>query len=312
MQIWIRAADWVALFLGTLAAWKIGSDDTRTGIFGAIPPVRVSLLLYALGATLLVRHLAEPSPSAFAKFRDAWRRITNAPCWGPAVRVFSSTRSMVFIVGFLAVVTFGFATPGFIMSPHPLTNMPARYDAGWYGSVALHGYDRTRSFDQQRNIAFFPAMPMLMRPVGRLLGTRGANLPPDRRMVRMMWAGVVVSLASFLLALWYLMRLGTPMLGAERSSAALLLLGSYPFAVFYSVGYTESLFLLGIVATAYHFGRAEWLRAGAWGMVVGLTRPNGFLLCVPLGLLALQQWRVRRDDGSWAMQWGRTTRALAA
>ncbi|MBA3295350.1 MAG: hypothetical protein H0U19_00290, partial [Acidobacteria bacterium] len=312
MQIWIRAADWVALVLGSFVAWKIGSDDTRAGIFGVIPPVRVSLLLYALGATLLVRHIAEPSPSALARFRDGWRRITGAPFWGPAVRAFTSTRSMVLIVGFLAVVALGFAKTGFEPTPNPFANLPARFDAGWYGSVALHGYDRTPTFDQQRNVAFFPAMPMLMRPVGRLFGTREANMPISRRMVRMLWAGVAVSLVSFLVALWYLMKLGTPLLGSERAGAAVLLLASYPFAIFYNAAYTESLFLLGIVASAFHFGRAQWWRAGAWGLLVGLTRPNGFLLCVPLGLLALQQWRVPREGGSRAVQSGRTARALAA
>jgi hypothetical protein len=67
------------------------------------------------------------------------------------------------------------------------------------------------------------------------------------------------------------------------------LLSAFPFAYFFGALYTESLFLLGIVATFYHFRRHEYLPAMAWGLLVGLTRPNGCLLSVPLGVMALQQ-----------------------
>ena len=55
-------------------------------------------------------------------------------------------------------------------------------------------------------------------------------------------------------------------------------MAAYPFAVFFSAPYTEALFVLGAVAAFYHFRRAEWLQAAAWGLLVGLTRPNGCFL----------------------------------
>jgi hypothetical protein len=64
---------------------------------------------------------------------------------------------------------------------------------------------------------------------------------------------------------------------------------AYPFSLFYSAFYTESLFLLTLVGSFYHFRRREWLPAAAWGLMLGLTRPNGCLISVPLGLMALQQ-----------------------
>ncbi len=62
----------------------------------------------------------------------------------------------------------------------------------------------------------------------------------------------------------------------------------YPFALFYSAAYTESLFLLTVVAACYHFERDELWQAGLWGLIAGLTRPNGCLLSVVLALMAIR------------------------
>jgi hypothetical protein len=76
----------------------------------------------------------------------------------------------------------------------------------------------------------------------------------------------------------------------ERSRGALWLLAAYPFAVFYGAIYTESFFLLGATGAFYHTRRGELVRAGLWALFVGLTRPNGFLLSVPLAVLVLSPW----------------------
>ncbi len=76
----------------------------------------------------------------------------------------------------------------------------------------------------------------------------------------------------------------------DRASYSVWLIATFPFALFYSAIYTESLFLLGAVGAFYHFRRRELWRAGAWGLLVGLTRPNGCLLSVPLAILALAAW----------------------
>jgi hypothetical protein len=306
---WVRVLDGAALALVAVLAWKVLSADTRAGIFGFIPPVRTHFLIFAIAGLLLVRHTAWPRPSTFARWNRAWERIADGSARGMALRTFVATRLMVFVVAVFAVAAFGLNKPGFVLNSDPMTNLPARFDAGWYGGIALDGYDHQVNFERQRNIAFFPALPMLMRPVGVLFGTGERGMPPERRMARMLWAGVFVSLAAFLLALWYLARLGAEWLDPERAAAGVLLLAAYPFACFYNAPYTESLFLLGAVAATYHFSRSEWIRAGAWGCLVGLTRPNGFLLAVPLVLLALQRLRMDAASHSGGRQ---TAAALAA
>jgi hypothetical protein len=76
----------------------------------------------------------------------------------------------------------------------------------------------------------------------------------------------------------------------EKARHALWLVATYPFALFYSAVYTESLFLVGAAGAFYHFRRREFAWAGVWGLLVGLTRPNGCLLSIALALLAVTPW----------------------
>src|SRR5688500_432939 len=219
----VRILDTIAIALVLLIAWKTLSAETRAGVFDCLPRVRTLFLVYLLGGVAVVRHIMRPRPSVLERTRVAWRAVADEPTWGPAVRAFVSTRTMVFVVGFFAVATFGLNKPGFVLSPQPLYNLPARFDAGYYGSIAVDGYDRDRVFNRQRNIAFFPAMPLLMRALGPVVGAYKSGLPREHRMARLLWAGVLVSLVSFLLALYYLMKLGTLLLDEQRAAAAVLL-----------------------------------------------------------------------------------------
>jgi hypothetical protein len=114
-----------------------------------------------------------------------------------------------------------------------------------------------------------------------------------------LWAGVIVSLAAFLWALYYVARLGHLLAGERARTVAPLLLATYPFAVFFGAPYTESLFLLGCVGAFYHFHRGQWLPASLFGLLVGLSRPNGCLVSVPLAVLAFEPLvRAVRSQGT--------------
>lgn len=186
------------------------------------------------------------------------------------------TRLPVLLVGYVAVLTIGFAVPlDWQVSSDPLLNLLARWDTGWYLTIARDGYGWSGRTDIEQNIVFFPAYPLLMRAAGELLGGR------------LLLGGLAVSLASFLGAMAYMYGLARRQVDRETAVAALALLACYPYAVFYSAVYTESLFLLCMTGALYHFGRTEWLRAGGWGLLAGLARPNGFVLSLPLACMAL-------------------------
>jgi hypothetical protein len=274
-----RVLDIATVALLGVALWIAVVGGGRYLVFDVVISMRSPMVfLYAAASLTIVRHLLWPRPSLFARAKSLSASILAHGDLAAAIRAFAATRPAVLLVGFFAVITFGLSDKaGFTPSKDPLANLPARFDAGWYGDVALDGYTWDHTFQRQRNIAFFPAMPMLMRPLALAFGMHDRSASRDRRMLRALWAGVVISLAAFLWALVYVARLGREMMGADRGADAALLLAAYPFALFFSAPYTESLFLLAAAG------------AFCWGLVAGLTRPNGCFLSVPLAILALEQ-----------------------
>lgn len=291
-----RAADLLTAALLLFALWLAVVGIDRGLIFDRIKPPSALLILYAALCVQIVRHLLWPRPTAWSRFTAARQALMARPYAGPAIRAFVATRPAVFVVAFFAVVTIGLSTQrGFVLSQDPLANLPARFDAGWYGDIAVHGYSWDHTFQRQRNIAFFPALPLLIRPVGKAFGMTEWTVSRERRMLRALWAGVLISLIAFLWALYYVARLAGELLGGEYAASATLLLAAYPFAIFYNAPYTESLFLLGSAGASYHFLRRQWFASSFFGLLVGLTRPNGCFVSIPLGIIALQEvvqsWR---------------------
>ena len=192
-----------------------------------------------------------------------------------------ATRLGVLVVGFLSVILIGFppeASSRWRIYSNDLLDLPARWDAGWYLTIATVGYsytpDSTAQF--QQNIAFFPAYPMAIRLFSPMFGRQP------------LWVGVLVSIVAFYLALVYLLRLARSELGDdEQAMTAVMLIAAYPFAVFFSAVYTEGLFLLTLVAAVYHFRQDRLWQSALWGFLCGLTRPPGCFLSVVLGLMAI-------------------------
>jgi hypothetical protein len=192
--------------------------------------------------------------------------------------------SAIFFAGLLAVVMIGYppGTPPWRDYDNELMNLPLRWDAGWYLQIAENSYRYfPRRAPGRSRTSSFPAYPMVTRAVALLLGNQKTAY---------VGAGTLVSLAAFLFALAYLHAFARDEIGDERAPAALWLLAAYPFALFFGALYTESLYLLAALGAFHHFRRREFVRAGAWGLVIGLTRPNGGLLSVPLAMLALSPW----------------------
>jgi hypothetical protein len=278
------------------------------------PPFELQLrnpwrILFVGAAIVAIRHAASPGHPLHRRLARAprtWRRSIVAAAAGAFV-----TRVSVLVVAYFAVLVIGTAPPGFQVSGDPLFNLPARFDAGWYSGIALEGYSFQHRLDRQQNVAFFPAFPMLMRAAGYLVGVHERGVPVDRRGGRLLWGGTFLSILAFAWAATYVVRLAEDAGAGESSFDAAALLAAYPFALFFSAPYTESLFLLGTVAAFYFFLRQRWIPAAAWGVLVGLTRPNGCFLSVVLALAWVErEWSVRRSGVGSAM--GDGLRSFAA
>jgi hypothetical protein len=299
---WARLADALTLGALGLAALVYLFDGIRVELswvtLSARTPTRLLIAAASLAAIRHAGHRARPLPLRLAV---AAARVARSPSLAAVWPAFVTTRLMVLLIGYLAVVGLGFRDQiGFRVSADPFWNLPARWDAGWYLGIARRGYDERLSRGQQ-NLAFFPAFPVLMRVAGEIV-TVPARITGRHELfggggdARVLWGGVLVSLALFLAALAYVYRLARDHLDRDRAAAAPLLLACYPFAVFYGAPYTESLFLLCITGAFFHMRRGEHAASSLFGFVAGLTRPNGFLLSLPLALIALQRLR---SDWPW-------------
>lgn len=287
--------DLLSLALALVAVSAYATGGFRTEVLGlrisATSWIRVALVAVAVGA---VRHVCRRSPwigRIAARAFVRWRvDIVTQATWPVAV----TTRLGVLVVGLLAVYAFGYpqGAPPFKVAETELGNLPARFDAGWYMTIADDGYDYTPGrLDRQQNLVFFPAFPALMHGLSLLVARQLA------------WSGTLVSVLGFLVGLRYLFRLARELMDGERALVAITLLATYPFAVFYSAPYTEGLFLAAMLGAWWHMRRDERWAAFGWGFLAGLTRPNGCLLSVPLALtVVMPLWRhgrLQRPAAGW-------------
>jgi len=260
--------------------------------------VRVSVLApwwpLLLGAAVAaVRHALIPRPTLAARISGWMTGLTSLESWRAAWPPFLISRAGVLVVGVLALLTIGIRpdAPPLRVADNDLVNLPLRWDAGWYLSVARIGYMWTpRDVGRQQNVAFFPAFPMAMRTMGRLFGGSG---------VAYLYGGLAVSHVAFLWALMLLYQLARDDLGdAPAAAAGVTLLASYPFSVFHAAVYTESMFLLAVVGAVLAFKRERWVHACLWGALAGLTRPNGVLLSLTVAVLAFGPRPERPQGGA--------------
>src|SRR5215468_1312642 len=120
----------------------------------------------------------------------------------------------------------------------------ARWDAGWYLSIAERGY----WYDPHgaSNVAFFPLLPFLMKGLGAMTGNYAA-------------AGLLITNLAALgavLVLWHWVRSEAGPAAAERAAMWLLV---YPFSFYFHSIYAESLFFLLVALTFQASARGQRL-----------------------------------------------------
>jgi Mannosyltransferase (PIG-V) len=211
--------------------------------------------------------------------RAARRDLSIDSTAGPALGIYLWSRAAIWLA---AVFAFFFFTP----NRHPqadrwdtprlhelgyFTDIWARWDSDFFLRIAEDGYDRASA-------AFHPLYPALVAVLGRAF------------FGHYLLAGVVISLLAALGSFLLLHRIAEERLGADGARRTVLYLAVFPMALFLQAVYSESLFLLLVLAS---FVLAERQRFAAAGIVAGLailTRAAGLALLPALALLA---WRHR-------------------
>jgi len=198
----------------------------------------------------------------------------------PALELFLLSRLAIWVIGAGAVLLFDpwegrgpWDKPRLHdLGPKWLFDLWARWDSDWYLQIAQHGYVWPSS-----RPAFFPLYPLLIGPLGRLLGGHTVV------------AGILVSLAAACGAVVLLDRLAADKLGPASARRAVLFLAVFPTTLFLGAVYSESLFLLLSIAAFVLAERGRFWSAGLVAGLACLTRPAGLALVPALVLLA---WRV--------------------
>ncbi|MBK8029291.1 MAG: glycosyltransferase family 39 protein [Chloroflexi bacterium] len=202
---------------------------------------------------------------------------------------FAVTRLFVVVIGVLSM-TYLDSTQGeeytHLLDGGPALDMWYRWDAGFYATIAIEGYDWVNEQQPTGDMAFFPLYPGLIHLVSGLTPT-GCALSPYLSTCATLGGLLVSNVALFAatVVLFDLVRRRFDRATAWR--AALLLLVS-PISIFLSGVYTESLFLLLSLLTFWLIVRRWFLVAIAVAMLACLTRSVGVALYPALLYIAWQ------------------------
>ena len=151
-----------------------------------------------------------------------------------------------------------------------------RWDTGWYLDIAINGYSQTFVSELPRlvttgqtNVGFFPLYPLLIRFVAKLLDDYYVS-------------SLVISNFSFLAASFILYKLVKYEFDQKTALKAVKFLYLFPTSFILSGAFSESLFLVLLVACFYFARKKKWLITSVFGFFLSLTRPEGFLVSLPL------------------------------
>jgi hypothetical protein len=230
--------------------------------------------------------LQRPGPSAEPPPPSGWRVVSRLVALALGIRLLTA------LVAFWANLAFPpYEREPFsvLAQPHAFWDTFARYDSGWYRGIAQDGYRFVEG--GRSNLAFFPTYPLAIRAVAPLFGTKPRHY---------YFAGIAVSWTAFAVAVVLLYRLARLDLDRDAAERAVLYAGVFPFAFYYGIVYSESLFLCLMVATFLALRRERWVLAGATGALAVCTRVNG-IMALPAFVWIL--WQAGRHGRAPAARW---------
>jgi hypothetical protein len=217
------------------------------------------------------------SATTFRTARAARTRACVDVVPSVVTRALLVSRALVLAAGALASLTvprvpgwrpfdpLGFST-GLGRIGDALTATAVRWDAIHYLQIARFGY-RLRG-----DTAFFPLYPMFVH-AGAWLTSSDVS------------AGILISVASFAVALTLLHRLTELELGTKAANASVLLLAFAPLSLFFAAVYTESLFLALSVGALYAARRERFVTASVLAALATVTRVPGIVVVIPVAVM---------------------------
>jgi hypothetical protein len=192
------------------------------------------------------------------------------------VGAFAAAVAATFVAARLAVSQLSVQAQPHDWTDHRWFGLLARWDTGWYWHIASQGYFYEGP-GRQSAVAFFPAYPLGMRLLDRVL-------PGD-----LFVAGVVLTLVAGATASYLFFEWARTALGDGAARIATLLLLAFPFS-YYLLGavYADALFLAAAVAAFLLLERGHPVPATLAGVLATAARPVGLALVAGLFLRSLE------------------------
>ncbi len=157
------------------------------------------------------------------------------------------------------------------------------WDVGVFVDIAHGGYAH-RPPNQDNLSAFFPLWPLFMHILGGIF---------SNSFIFLFFTGFILTNVCFYFGLVLLYYLAHTQFGPTVARDTLFFLAMGPYALFFFIGYSESLFLLVSLAMFFFLYRGrclDWWLAGLCGFLAALTRPTGIVLIIPFLVMLVQRF----------------------
>ena len=175
----------------------------------------------------------------------------------------------------------------------PISDVLSSWDGIWYMRIVRNGYPRhvqphVTYFVADARAAFFPAYPMLVRAVDKVL-------PGGDTLAALFSNFVLGALAIFLLGV-----IARQLYGEQVAAKAMVLGAMFPGSFVLSFAYTEALLLVFAMGCLWCLMSKRWVAAGLLAALGTATRPNGLALVLACAVGAILAIRNDRDWRSLA------------
>lgn len=213
-----------------------------------------------------------------------------------AAWVFVLSRTIILLISYICIVVIPQSSHDKPLDcTHGIHPNPCLF--AWFHEDAL-AYIRIshQGYLLKSDVAFFPLWPVLIRYVAKLLG--GYYFTSNYL------AALLLANLCFYFALVLLYCLLCEDFEPSLAKRTLFYLTFYPYALFFFLGYTESLFLLFCLAVFLLLRRGktfDWWLAGCIGFLAALTRSSGVLLSIPFLVMYIRHFwlPVEHHQHSW-------------
>ncbi|MCC6546805.1 hypothetical protein IT570_06510 [Candidatus Sumerlaeota bacterium] len=158
------------------------------------------------------------------------------------------------------------------------------YDAEFYIDIAENGYRWNGDQTIKQNAAFFPLLPMVMRIIAL------AGAPADL-------SGTILSNLLFLFCLVAFSKLKGMALSRTELNCFYFLLSFHPASFYFSIPYTEAMYLLLAALVFITAERNKFLISALLCFFAGLVRSNGWICGGTL--MATAAFRVLKGNTGW-------------